>query len=304
MNDAVQIVEVGPRDGLQSQSASLDVATRVAFIERLIGAGVRRLEVASFVNPSRVPQMAGAEEVVAALPRRDDVAYIGLVLNRRGFERAAACGLREVNCVVIASDAFGMRNQRQTIEEALQGAGEIATRARAGGIRCGVTIATAFGCPFEGEVDPARVIRIAQRLADMGVDEIALADTIGVAVPSQVAHLVAGVRSAIAGIALRCHFHNTRNTGIANACAALGAGVRILDASCGGIGGCPFAPNATGNIATEDLLYVLHRMGHTTGISLEAMIDVARWIEAPLGIAVPAMLTRAGVFPAASRAAR
>ncbi|MCC7413764.1 MAG: hydroxymethylglutaryl-CoA lyase [Gammaproteobacteria bacterium] len=293
----VEIVEVGPRDGLQSQPTLLDTATRIEFITRLVDAGVRRLEVASFVNPRRVPQMADVEQVIAGLPRRANVTYIGLVLNRRGFERAQASGLPEVNCVAVASETFSQRNQGMGIADTLTGIAATAADARAAGIRCGVTIGASFGCPFEGEVPVDRVVDIARRLVDAGVDEIALADTIGVGVPSEVVRLVAALRPVIGAIPLRCHFHNTRNTGIANAYAAVQAGVRVLDASCGGIGGCPFAPSATGNVATEDVLYLLERMGLHTGVSIEGIMATARWLEGPLGIAVPAMVTRAGLFP-------
>lgn len=297
MSERIEIVDVGPRDGLQSQPRILDTATKREFIVRLLDAGVRRLEVASFVNPKRVPQMADADELIASLPRRPDVAYIGLVLNRKGFDRALAAGLSEINCVVVASDTFSRRNQGVGSEESLAAAIEIAGAARASGIRCGVTVAATFGCPYEGAVDPARVVAIARRLAAAGVDEIALADSIGVAVPAEVSRMVGLVREVAGDAQLRCHFHNTRNTGIANAWAAVAAGVRVLDSSCGGIGGCPFAPNATGNIATEDLLYMLHRAGYSTGIDIEAVMATARWLEEPLGTQVPAMVTRAGLAP-------
>ncbi len=297
MSEHIEIVEVGPRDGLQSQPRVLDTATKLEFIVRLLDAGVRRLEVASFVNPKRVPQMADADELIAALPRRPGVAYIGLVLNRKGFDRALASGLPEINSVVCASDTFSRKNQGMSTAEALATALEIAAPAHAAGIRCGVTIAASFGCPYEGDMPRERVVEIAGRLAAAGVDEIALADSIGVAAPAEVGELIAAVRAVTGGVQLRCHFHNTRNTGIANAWAAVGAGVRVLDSSCGGIGGCPFAPNATGNIATEDLLYMLHRAGYSTGIDIEAVMATARWLESPLGTQVPAMVTRAGLAP-------
>jgi len=303
MSMQVEIVDVGPRDGLQSQPKLLDTATKVALIERLVAAGIRRLEVVSFVNPKRVPQMADAEAVVAALPPREDVSYIGLVLNERGFERAAACGMGEINCVVVASETFNRKNQGAGTEETLVAVGAIADRARRAGIRCGVTIGASFGCPFEGEVPAERVAGIARRLAAEGVDEIALADTIGVAVPTDVTGLIEAVAPEVGPTPLRCHFHNTRNTGVANAYAAVQAGVRVLDASVGGVGGCPFAPNATGNVATEDVLYMLHRMGVETGVDIEQVMATARWLEGPLEAAMPAMVTRAGLFPGGSRAA-
>jgi hydroxymethylglutaryl-CoA lyase len=293
----VEIVEVGPRDGLQNESVVLGTAAKVEFINRIVAAGVRRLEVASFVNPKKVPQMADAEEILRALPRTDGVVYIGLVLNRRGFERALAAGCNEIGMAVVASDTFNMRNQGVTTEQSVADWLEIAAAAHAAGIRAQVTISTAFGCPFEGEIPAPRVVELAQRLAAGRPHEIALADTVGVAVPSQVSELVARVREAVPGMPLRCHFHNTRNTGIANAYAALEAGVGVLDASIGGIGGCPFAPAATGNIPTEDLLYMLERMGIATGIDLDALLETGRWVQAQLGRAVPGMLLKAGRFP-------
>ena len=292
----VDVVEVGPRDGLQSEPGVLPTATKVEFIERAIAAGVRRVEVTSFVNPKRVPQMADAEAVLAALPRHPGVHYIGLVLNRKGFERAAAAGCNEIGMAVVASDTFNQRNQGVTSDESIAAWLDIARAAKVAGIRPQVTVSAAFGCPFEGEVPVSRVVEIAQRVAEAGPFEIALADTIGVGVPSQVIELVARVREAVPGVALRCHFHNTRNTGIANAFAAVQAGVRTLDASLGGIGGCPFAPAATGNIATEDLVYMLHRSGHPTGIDLASAIETGKWLQEQLGRPVPSMLVRAGDF--------
>ena len=292
----VDIVEVGPRDGLQSEPGVLPTATKVEFIERAIAAGVRRVEVTSFVNPKRVPQMADAEAVLAALPRREDVYYVGLVLNRKGFERAAAAGCNEIGMAVVASDTFNQRNQGVTSDESIAAWLDIARAAKAAGIRQQVTVSAAFGCPFEGEVPVSRVVEIAQRIAEAEPFEIALADTIGVGVPSQVIEIVGRVREAVPGVALRCHFHNTRNTGIANAFAAVQAGVRTLDASLGGIGGCPFAPAATGNISTEDLVYMLHRSGHPTGIDLAAAIETGKWLQEQLGRPVPGMLVKAGDF--------
>jgi hydroxymethylglutaryl-CoA lyase len=297
MSRTIEIVEVGPRDGLQSEPDVVSTAVKLELIQRLIDSGVRRVEVASFVNPKRVPQMADAEEVLAGLPRRDDVQYIGLVLNRKGFERARAAGCTEVGLVAVATDSFGQRNQGATIEETIRSYEEIAPLARAAGIRAQVTISVAFGCPFEGEVPMERVVQIATRLAASHPIEIAIADTIGVAVPSQVTELVNRIHDAVPGVALRCHFHNTRNTAIANAYAAVLAGVKILDASVGGIGGCPFAPNATGNVATEDLQYLLSRVGCTTGIDLEKLISTARWLQEQRGRPLPGMVAKAGGFP-------
>lgn len=297
MTETVEIVEVGPRDGLQSEPDILPVATKVELIERLVAAGVRRLEVASFVNPRRVPQMADAEQVLAALPRRDEVRYIGLVLNRKGLERAIAAGCNEIGMAVVASDTFNRRNQGVSTDQSIADWLAIAASARAAGLRAQVTVSAAFGCPFEGEVPMARVVDIVNRVAEAEPVEIGLADTIGVGVPSQVSELIGRVRAAVPGVKLRCHFHDTRNTAIANCYAALQAGVRVLDASVGGVGGCPFAPAATGNVATEDLLYMLHRSGFETGISLQQMIDVARWLQQRLQRGASGSLIRAGVFP-------
>ena len=294
---SVQIVEVGPRDGLQNESTLLPCATKVEFINRAIAAGIRRIEVASFVNPKRVPQMADAEDVLAALPRRDDVSYIGLVLNRRGFERAQAAGCNEIGIAVVVSETFNQRNQGASVSESVAAWHEIAALSHAAGIRAQVTLSAAFGCPFEGEVAVERVVELARRVAEARPFEIALADTIGAGVPSQVSELVGRVREALPGIPLRCHFHNTRNTGIANAYAAIAAGVRVLDASLGGIGGCPFAPAATGNIPTEDLVYMLTRMGIATGVDLDALLATGRWLQEQLGRPVPGMLIKAGGFP-------
>ena len=299
----IDIVEVGPRDGLQSEPGILPTATKVEFIERAIAAGVRRVEVTSFVNPKRVPQMADAEAVLQALPRRDGVHYIGLVLNRKGFERAAAAGCNEIGMAVVASDTFNQRNQGVTTEASIVAWLDIASAAKAAGIRPQVTISAAFGCPFEGEVPAARVVEIARRVAEVAPFEIAIADTIGVGVPAQVSEIFGRVAEAVPGVALRGHFHNTRNTGLANAYAAAMAGAQVLDASLGGLGGCPFAPAATGNIPTEDLVYMLGRMGVETGVDLGRAIDTARWVEQHVGHPVPGMLAKAGPFPGARRAA-
>ena len=296
---SVEIVDVGPRDGLQNEAVTLDVETRVAFIRKLAAAGVRRLEAASFVNPKRVPQMAGAEEVFEALGDGDGVTCIGLVLNRRGLDRAIAAGCREVNYALVASDAFSQRNQGTTIEQAVEVYRDIAAAARAAGLRCSLTISTAFGCPFQGEVPPERVVGLVAECLGEEPFEIALADTIGCAVPSQVSELFGAVMELAPRAALRAHFHNTRNTGLANCYAAVEAGVRVLDASAGGIGGCPFAPRATGNVPSEDLVYMLHRMGFGTGIDLDGLIGAGLWIGEQLDHPVPAMLGRAGVFPPA-----
>ncbi len=294
---SIEIVEVGPRDGLQSESGVFSTADKVEFINQLIAAGLRRLEITSFVNPKKVPQMADAEAVLAALTRRPDVRYVGLVLNQKGFERAAAASCNEIGMAVVASDTFNRRNQGVGTEESIAAWLQIARQAHSQGIRPQVTVSAAFGCPFEGEVPVARVIEVARRVADGNPYEIAFADTIGVGVPSQVSEILGRAREALPGMRLRCHFHNTRNTGLANAYAAVMEGAHALDASTGGIGGCPFAPAATGNIPTEDLVYMLHRAGIQTGVDLDALIETARWLQGPLGRVPPGMLAKAGSFP-------
>ncbi len=293
----MEIVEVGPRDGLQNEALVLPATHKVELIRRAIAAGVRRVEATSFVHPGRVPQMADAEAVMAAVPRPPDVRYIGLVLNRRGFERAAAAGVDEVNMVVVATDEFNQRNQGADTSETLAVWAEIADLARSAGIRPSVTIAAAFGCPFTGEVQTAQVVEVARAAAASSPTELALADTIGVAVPPQVRERLRAVADVAPEVPLRLHLHNTRNTGYANAWAALDAGVAALDASLGGIGGCPFAPAATGNIATEDLCWMLERGGVATGVDPQAAAEAGTWIADLLGKQSPALLGRAGGFP-------
>jgi hydroxymethylglutaryl-CoA lyase len=293
----VEILEVGARDGLQNEPNILSTEAKVALITRAMDAGIKRLEVASFVNPKRVPQMADAEAVIAALPQRAGVTYIGLVLNERGADRALATGVHELGAVAIASDTFGIRNQGQTADESVAVACAIIAKAKAAGRTAQVTLSAAFGCPFEGEVDPARVADMARRVAAAGPREIAIADTIGVGVPAQVTDLIGRVKRAAPGIPIRVHFHNTRNTGLANAWAAVEAGAQTLDSSLGGIGGCPFAPKATGNIPTEDLVYMLSRSHVETGIDLEKLISSALWLTDIMGRSLPAMVSRAGSFP-------
>ncbi|MYR05339.1 hydroxymethylglutaryl-CoA lyase [Gordonia sp. SID5947] len=291
------VVEVGPRDGLQNEKALLSVDDKVELITRSIGAGMRRIEAVSFVNPKRVPQMAGAEDVMAAVPRDAGVSYIGLVLNRRGLDRALAAGVDEVNCVVVATDEFSTRNQGCTVSEGIAAALDIVRDARAAGVPSTVTIAASFGCPFSGEVTADTVVDIMRQLSEAAPDEIALADTIGVGVPAQVRALAAGAAQVAPSTPLRWHFHNTRNTGYANALTALELGAAALDSSIGGYGGCPFAPAATGNIASEDLVYALDRSGVSTGIDLHQLVDAADWLSRALGKDVPALLGRAGSFP-------
>lgn len=296
---AIEIVEVSPRDGLQNEKTLLSTADKLTLIDRAIAAGVRRMEVASFVNPKKVPQMADAEAVMSGLPARADVTYVGLALNDRGFSRALQAGVDEVNFAVMASDTFNQRNQGADAFETIGQLETIAARAR-GAVPVGVTVGTAFGCPFEGEISVDRLLSIVDALAVIAPREIALADTIGVATPRDVARRVGAVRARFPKIPIRCHFHNTRNTGIANAWAAIEAGAATLDASLGGVGGCPFAPAATGNIATEDLVYMLDRAGIETGLDLEACIEVARWLEEALGHSLPGQVMKAGGFPDAA----
>ena len=288
--------EVGPRDGLQNEDQVLPPQTRAELVRRLAAAGLRRIEAASFVNPERVPQMAGAEEEVAALERRDGVVYAGLALNDRGYERLRETGLDEVTFAVAATESFSQRNAGASVDESIAAAERIVAGAREDRIRASLTISVAFGCPFEGKVDPERVVAMAEHLAATRPDELVLADTIGVATPSQVRDLLGRVGAL--GIPTGGHFHNTRNTGYANAYASLEAGVSTLDASVGGLGGCPFAPKATGNIATEDLVYLLEGEGVATGVDLDALVRVAKWLEELLGRQLEGYLYRAGPFRA------
>ncbi|MFI6866041.1 hydroxymethylglutaryl-CoA lyase [Nocardia sp. NPDC050406] len=297
----VTVVEVAPRDGLQNEAEIIATADKVRLVERSIEAGLRRIEAVSFVNPQRVPQMADAEAVMAGVPRVDGVSYAGLVFNDRGLDRALAAGVDEINVVVVATDTFSRRNQGCDTAEGVERWTALAKRAADAGLFRTVTIAAAFGCPFEGEVAPGAVLDLVRRVAEAGPDEIALADTIGVGTPDRVRTLVSGTAAAAPEAAVRCHFHNTRNTGYANAIAALDAGARVLDASTGGVGGCPFAPNATGNIATEDLLYMLDRMAVSTGVRMDRVSETGTWLGELLGKPVPALLGRAGPFPTPAR---
>ena len=295
----VTIVEVSPRDGLQNESVILSTEAKVSLVTQLVDAGATRVEAVSFAHPKLVPAMADAEAVMAGVPRRAGVSYAGLVLNRRGLDRALGTGVDEVNAVVGVTDTFSMRNQNMPTAEAQRQALDVIAAARAAGLFTTLTLSVAFGCPFEGEVDPARVVALAAEAARAGVQEIALGDTIGVGVPAQVRDLTARVRAAVGDEPpLRYHFHNTRNTGYANAYAAVLDGVEVLDASAGGIGGCPFAPKATGNIATDDLVWQLERMGVPTGYDLDRLLPTAAFLSGQLGHEVPALLPRAGTFPA------
>ncbi len=288
----ISICEVGPRDGLQNEQDFLAPATRAELVNRLAAAGLPRVEAVSFVSAERVPQMAGAEEVVGAIDRRDGTLYAGLALNEKGYDRLRAAGLDGVRFAVAATESFSKRNANTSVEEAVGAAERVLARARKDEIASTATISVAFGCPFEGPVDPDKVVKLAERLAE--ADEIVLADTIGVATPKQVRALVERVRKPVGA-----HLHNTRNTGFANAYAALEGGATVLDASVGGLGGCPFAPRATGNIATEDLVYMLEGDGIETGVDLDALIAVSEWLEGLLGRPLEGQLYRAGRFPSA-----
>jgi isopropylmalate/homocitrate/citramalate synthase len=290
---SVTICEVGPRDGLQNEPDVLEPALRAELVNRLAATGLPSIEAVSFVHPERVPQMAWAEEVVAALERRDGVCYSGLVLNERGYERFAQTPLDALHYNVAATESFNRRNANASVQETL------ATLERLSGERrLGVSVSVAFGCPFEGAVDPGRVLDIVGRSVEAGAEEVVLADTIGVAVPRQVRQLVAESAKRFPQLRVGGYFHNTGNTGFANAYAALEAGATVLESSVGGLGGCPFAPGATGNVATEDLVYLLHGEGVDTGVDLEALIEVSAWLEGVLGRPLPGRVYRAGTFAA------
>jgi hydroxymethylglutaryl-CoA lyase/(R)-citramalyl-CoA lyase len=290
----VTVCDVAPRDGLQNDAKILDAATRAELVNRLAAAGVPRIEAVSFVNPARVPQMADAEDVVAGIDKREGVVYAGLALNDKGYDRLRGTALDEVHFAFAVSEEFNQRNAGASVEHSVEAGERIVARAHEDGLRATVTLGTAFGCPFEGLVDPARVLELAERFARGGADELVFADTVGVGVPRQVRELVG--RGVELGVPVGVHLHNTRNTGLANAFAAVEAGATVLDASVGGIGGCPFAPRATGNIPTEDLVYLLHGEGIETGIDLDALVGVAQWLEGVLGRELEGMVYRAGVF--------
>ena len=292
----VTICDVAARDGLQNDPTILAPATRAELVDRLAAAGLPRIEAVSFVNPARVPQMAGAEEVVSAIDPREGVVYAGLVLNEKGYDRLRETSLGEVHSAFAATETFNQRNSNASVQDSLEASKRVVERAHADGLRATVTIGASFGCPFEGRVDPGRVLELAGELAEAGADEVGFADTIGVAVPSMVKGLVE--QAAQLPLPIGVHLHNTRNTGIANALAAVEAGATVIDASVGGIGGCPFAPRATGNICTEDLVYMLHGEGVETGIDLDALIEVATWLEGVLGRQLEGMVYRAGTFAA------
>jgi isopropylmalate/homocitrate/citramalate synthase len=294
----VTVCDVAPRDGLQNEPEALAPPVRAELVDRLAATGIPRIEAVSFVHPKLVPQMAGAEEVVAAIEREPGVVYAGLALNDRGYDRLRETGLDEVHYAFAVTETFNQRNSNASVEESVQAGERIVERAHADGIRVTVTLGASFGCPFEGAVDPGHVLELAARFAAAGSDELVFADTIGVGVPSQARRLVGG--GLALGVPVGVHLHNTRNTGFANAWAAVEAGATVLDASVGGIGGCPFAPKATGNVCTEDLVYLLHGEGVETGIDLDALIAVAEWLEGVLGRQLPGQVYRAGAFASVS----
>jgi len=294
----IEICEVGPRDGLQSEQRIWSVDERVELIDRLSSTGVPRIEAVSFVNPKRVPQMADAETVMAKIKRPAGVTFAGLALNAKGAERAIDAGVNEVRYAIVSSETFNQRNQGASIDESLAGFSQIADKVINAGLKLSGTVAAAFGCPFEGKVEPTQVTRIAKQLADGGCAEIAIADSIGSGVPTQVDEIVSKVREAVGSkVGIGFHLHNTRNTGFANAAAAVNQGVLFLDASVGGIGGCPFAPRATGNIATEDLCFMLRNMGFETGIDINAYVEIASWAEGFFEASLPGQIMKAGLFP-------
>lgn len=298
MSEKLELVEVSPRDGLQNEPDVVSTANKLELIRRILAAGFRRLEAGSFVNPKKVPQMADGDAVFAGLPKLPEATFIALALNPRGVERALAAGAREINYVFCASDTFSIRNNGASIAETFAVWPEVAAMAKAGGARLSATVSTAFGCPFEGEAPVARVVDVAQRCVAQDIFELALADTIGVAAPSDVRERFRAVKAAIPPhVQLRAHFHNTRNTALANAVAAVEEGVRVLDGSLGGIGGCPFAPGAAGNVPTEDLAYMFARMGFDTGVDLDAAVEAAKFIGGVLGRQTPGMVSRAPRWP-------
>ena len=292
----VTLCDVGPRDGLQNDRVTLEPAVRAELCDRLAATGLPRIECGSFVNPKVVPQMAGAEEVFGALRRVDGVVYAALALNGRGVERAVAARADEIHLAYPLSDTFCARNQNTTLADAAAAHEAMIAASHAAGIRVNVTLGAAFGCPFEGLVPEARVIEHVARMAAAGADEILLADTIGVGVTRQVRSLVPAALQAAGGVPIGLHLHNTRNTGYANADAGIEAGATLFDASIGGLGGCPFAPRATGNIATEDLVYLLDGLGVETGVDLEALISVSAWLAGVLGRELPGQVYKAGPF--------
>ncbi len=296
--EQVTVVEVSPRDGLQNEKVALSVAERVELCRRLIAAGLPVVEVGAFVSPKRVPQMTGSDEVLRALSAQVATRLPVLVPNRQGFERARAVGAREIAVFTAASETFNRRNTNATIDESFARFREFVPEALAAGLRLRGYVSTCFGCPYEGRVDPGRVLEVALRLRELGCDEISIGDTIGVAVPTQAAELFGRLAEALPRAALAAHFHDTRGTALANVLAALQQGVAVVDSSAGGFGGCPFAPGAAGNLATEDLLYMLHGMGVRTGVDLPAVALASGWLAERLGRRPPSRWLQAGPFVA------
>ena len=294
----IRIVDVGPRDGLQSEPEVMPTAKKVEYIRRLVASGISHAEVASFVNPKRVPQMADGREVVVGLAEAGlHLHKIGLALNVRGCERAIEAGVDEVGFVLVSTDTFSQRNQGAPVSRSIEIWQEVQGICREAKVACNVLIASAFGCPFEGEVPVSRVLELAAALLQAPPDTLGVADSIGVAVPRQISAVISQLKPMVGDIPIRCHLHDTRNTGIANALAAVDAGASLIDSSTGGIGGCPFAPAATGNIATEDLVYAFERSGIDTGIDVEKALQTTAWLAEQLEHDVPSSLSRAGVFP-------
>jgi len=290
----VTVVEVGPRDGLQNEAVPLSVEDRVAFCDRLVAAGLPVVEVGAFVSPRWVPQMAGSDEVLRRVAKPAGVRLPVLVPNRAGYEAARAAGAREIAVFTAASETFSRRNTNATIDESFARFAAFVPEAKREGLRVRGYVSTCFGCPYEGEVAPERVMDVARRLVDLGCDEVSIGDTIGVAVPTQVANLLGRLGRAISLDRLAVHFHDTRGTALANVLAALQEGVSVADSSAGGLGGCPYAPGASGNLATEDLLYMLHGMGVETGVDLAAVAAASRALAARLGRALPSRYLQAG----------
>lgn len=297
MTQSVEILDVTARDGLQNEARLFSTDEKLELINRALKAGAKRIEVASFAHPKYVPQMADAEAVIDGLPTDTDATFIGLVMNERGVDRALKTSVQELGLVACASDTFATKNQNQTRDSSVQMCCDMAEKARDAGRAYNVTIATSFGCPFEGEVAEDTVVRMVHRFAEAGFEEVAMADTIGVANPWQVSAMFERVARELPKLSMRAHFHNTRNTGLANVHAALQAGVNTVDASIGGIGGCPFAPNATGNVPSEDVIYMLERGGYATGYDMKAVIDTAQWLTGVMEKTLPGMVSKAGVFP-------
>ncbi len=289
----ITVTEVGPRDGLQNEAAPVSTADKVAFVDRLSGAGLPVIEVTAFVSPKWVPQMSDAAEVMRSITRRPGTRYSALVPNARGLARAVEAGVTEVAVFAAASETFSRRNINQSIDESLAGYAAVAAEARAAGLSVRGYLSTCFGCPFEGEVPVERVVELARRLLDLGVFEVAVSDTIGVAHPGQVRQVLTALIAALAPERLALHFHDTRGTALANVLAALDFGVRTFDASAGGLGGCPYAPGASGNLATEDLLYLLHGLSHETGVDLDAVCSASLAIEPAVGHPLPSRYVQA-----------